>query len=69
MPTFRINHLRIPNGVPNEEGLEYLELVESTFLPYGGKWLAFGDYDEALEGAWPGSIVLMAFPDREAAMA
>ena len=56
MPTFLINHLRIPN-------------VEATFLPYGGKWLAFGDHDALLEGAWPGSVVLMAFPDREAAMA
>ena len=67
MTTYLINHLRIPNDVPNEEGLEYLEKVEATFRPYGGKWLVLGEHDEALEGAWPGAVVLMEFPDREAA--
>jgi hypothetical protein len=28
-----------------------------------------GQHDEVLEGAWPGSVVLMEFPDREAAHA
>jgi uncharacterized protein (DUF1330 family) len=67
MATYLINHLRIPNDVPNSEGLDYLEQVEATFEPYGGKWLALGARDEVLEGAWPGSVVLMEFPDREAA--
>jgi hypothetical protein len=40
MTTYLINHLRIPNGVPNAEALEYLEKVEATLLPYAGKWLA-----------------------------
>jgi len=39
MTTYLINHLRIPNEVPNDGGLEYLEQVEATFQPYGGKWL------------------------------
>jgi reactive intermediate/imine deaminase len=69
MATYLINHLRIPNEVPNQGGLEYLEKVEATFQPYGGKWLVLGQHDEVLEGAWPGSVVLMEFPDREAANA
>jgi len=28
-----------------------------------------GQHDEVLEGAWPGSVVLMEFPDRDAAKA
>ncbi|MFC9919002.1 DUF1330 domain-containing protein [Agromyces binzhouensis] len=68
MSTYLINHLRIPGGVPNEYGLRYLEQVEATVAPYGGKWLAQGDPD-AVEGAWPGSVVLMEFPDRDAARA
>jgi uncharacterized protein (DUF1330 family) len=67
MATYLINHLRIPGDVPNGAGLEYLEKVEATFAPYGGKWLVLGQHDEVLEGAWPGSVVLMEFPDRGAA--
>jgi reactive intermediate/imine deaminase len=69
MATYLINHLRIPNEIPNAEGLEYLEKVEATFQRYGGKWLVLGQHDEVLEGAWPGSVVVMEFPDRESANA
>ncbi|MBL1093324.1 MULTISPECIES: DUF1330 domain-containing protein [Streptomyces] len=66
MSTYLINHLRIPGDVPNEEGLSYLEQVEATVKPYGGKWLANGEVT-VVEGAWPGLVVLMEFPDRTAA--
>jgi uncharacterized protein (DUF1330 family) len=68
MPTYLINHLRIPGDVPNAEALAYLEQVEATVEPHGGKWLAQGPA-EVIEGAWPGSIVLMEFPSRGAARA
>ena len=61
MSTYLINHLRIPSGVPNEEGLSYVERVEGTAKTYGGRWLAQGDV-QVVEGAWPGSVVLMEFP-------
>jgi uncharacterized protein (DUF1330 family) len=68
MKTYLINHLRIPGGVPNSEGLTYLEKVEATTSPYGGKWLAQGAGD-VIEGAWPGAVVLIEFPNRQAATA
>ncbi|MFC7787854.1 DUF1330 domain-containing protein [Microbacterium sp. MAHUQ-60] len=68
MSTYLINHLRIPGGIPNEQGLRYLEQVEATVAPFGGTWLAQGEPD-VVEGAWPGSVVLMEFPDRAAALA
>ena len=68
MKTYLINHLRIPGDVPNRDGLTYLERVEDTVAPYGGKWLAQGAPD-VVEGAWPGGVVLMEFPSREAALA
>ena len=40
LSSYLINHLRIPGGVPNEEGLSYLEQVQSTVKAYGGRWLA-----------------------------
>ena len=66
MTTYLINHLRIPGDIPNNDGLSYLEAVEATVAPFGGKWLAQGPVD-VVEGAWPGSVVLMEFPSREAA--
>jgi uncharacterized protein (DUF1330 family) len=67
MSTYLINHLRIPNHIPRPEGLAYLEQVEATFAPYGGKWLVLDADVNVLEGAWPGSVVLMEFPDMDAA--
>jgi uncharacterized protein (DUF1330 family) len=67
MSTYLINHLRIPSGIPKPENLEYLEKVEATFTPYGGCWLALDGQVEAVEGAWPGSVVLMEFPDMSTA--
>lgn len=61
MSVYLINYLRIPGGVPNEHGLSYLEQVESTVKRYGGKWLAQGEA-KVVEGAWPGSVVLMECP-------
>jgi uncharacterized protein (DUF1330 family) len=46
-----------------------VENVEATFKPYGGRWLALDAPVEVREGAWPGSVVLMEFPDRETARA
>jgi uncharacterized protein (DUF1330 family) len=66
MPTYLVNHLRIPGDVPDSDGLDYLDQVEATVAPYGGKWLAQGPGD-VVEGAWPGAVVLMEFPTREAA--
>ena len=68
MATYLINHLRIPGDVPNSAALSYLEQVEATVAPHGGKWLAQGPVD-VVEGAWPGAVVLMQFPNREAANA
>ena len=67
MKTYLINHLRIPGDIPNSNGLDYLDSVEATVAPFGGKWLAQGPGD-VLEGAWPGSVVLIEFPDRQSAM-
>jgi uncharacterized protein (DUF1330 family) len=67
MTTYLINHLRIPGGVPTEDGLAYLEQVEATVAPYGGRWLAIDAQVQVVEGAWPGSVVLMEFPDMTSA--
>jgi uncharacterized protein (DUF1330 family) len=69
MTVYLINHLRVPQGVPKPDNLRYLEHVERTFEPYGGRWLVLDAPVEVLEGTWPGSAVLMEFPDMETAKA
>lgn len=67
MTAYLVNHMRIPNGVPKPDALVYLESVEATFRPYGGRWLVLDAQVEVMEGEWPGSVVLMEFPDMKAA--
>jgi uncharacterized protein (DUF1330 family) len=67
MPTYLINHLRIPNGIPKPDSVRYLQRVEETFEPYGGRWLVLDAQVEVMEGAWPGAVVLMEFPDMQTA--
>jgi len=70
MTVYLINHLRVPQGgIPKPDNLAYLEQVEGTFEPYGGRWLVLDAPVEVLEGAWPGSAVLMEFPDMGTAKA
>lgn len=66
MATYLITHLRIPGGIPNEQGLAYLDQVEATMTPFGGSYIAQGVPAAILEGAWDGSVVLIQFPDRAA---
>ena len=56
MTTHLVDHLRTPNGVPEPEGLRYLESVEATFTPYGARWLVLDAPVVLLEGTWPGSV-------------
>lgn len=62
MTTYLINHLRQP-GVIHSEVLEYLDQVQSTLEPFGGKFLVQGGEMEILEGAWAESIIIVSFPD------
>jgi uncharacterized protein (DUF1330 family) len=47
----------------------YLERIDATLLPYGGRFLVHGDPVEVIEGDWPGHLIIIAFPDRARAKA
>jgi uncharacterized protein (DUF1330 family) len=49
--------------------VRYLEAVEATFAPFGGRLLVHGGVQETLEGECPGELVIVGFPDRERARA
>jgi len=61
MNAYGIAHLR-PTAAPTEEVLEYLERIQATLDPFGGKFLVHGAGAEVLEGEWPGALVMIGFP-------
>lgn len=49
--------------------VEYLERIDATLEPFGGRFLIHGARATELEGRWRGTLVVIAFPDREKARA
>jgi uncharacterized protein (DUF1330 family) len=47
--------------------VEYLERIDATLAPYGGRFLVHGARPRVLEGADPGAVVVLRFPDRASA--
>lgn len=62
---YAIAHLRTPQI--NDDVLEYLDRIQSTLDPFGGQFLVHGPDVEVREGTWPGTVVVIQFPDAEAA--
>ncbi|WP_326569581.1 DUF1330 domain-containing protein [Amycolatopsis rhabdoformis] len=66
MTAYAIAHLRQPGVIHPEVG-EYLRRIQSTLDPFGGRFLVHGAQAQVLEGVWPGPIVVVGFPDLDAA--
>jgi uncharacterized protein (DUF1330 family) len=47
----------------------YLEAIDATLAPFGGKFVIHGGDKEQLEGAWQGDLIVIGFPDRTSARA
>jgi uncharacterized protein (DUF1330 family) len=67
MTAYAIAHLRTPTI--NDEVLEYIERIQATLTPYGGRFLVHGAEVQVLEGEWPGTVVVVEFPGLAAAHA
>ncbi|MFC7548652.1 DUF1330 domain-containing protein [Plantactinospora sp. GCM10030261] len=67
MAGYAIAHLRTPTG--NDEVFEYLERIQATLDPFNGRFLVHGGTVDVLEGTWPGTIVIIEFPDTDSAHA
>lgn len=67
MTAYALAHLH--TSAINEDVLAYLERIQATLDPFGGTFLAHGPEVEVREGDWPGTVVLLAFPDRAAVSA
>jgi uncharacterized protein (DUF1330 family) len=44
--------------------VEYLERIDATLAPYGGRFIVHGARASMLEGTDPGTMVIIVFPDR-----
>ncbi|WP_026204128.1 DUF1330 domain-containing protein [Actinomycetospora chiangmaiensis] len=53
----------------NDEILDYLRRIQATLDPYAGRFLVHGATPEVLEGPFDGVMVLIGFPDLDAARA
>ena len=49
------------------EIVTYLEAIDATLAPFGGRFVIHGGPREALEGACDKDLIVIAFPDRAAA--
>ena len=62
MPSYAIGILNdVRMGLPI---VEYLERIDATLTPFGGAFIVHGSMPTILEGADPGVIVIIEFPDR-----
>jgi uncharacterized protein (DUF1330 family) len=67
MPAYAIGHFRkIAMGPPI---VEYLERIDATLAPFGGRFLVHGAQPAVKEGEFPSHIVIIQFPDRAKAEA
>jgi uncharacterized protein (DUF1330 family) len=67
VPAYGLAHLRSRRHHPDV--LEYLRRIQDTLDPFQGRFVAHGPPAEVLEGSWPGSVVLIGFPDLDTARA
>jgi uncharacterized protein (DUF1330 family) len=65
MAAYALAHLRTPHI--NAEVLEYIEQIQATLDPFGGRFIVHGATVEVIEGSWPGTVVILEFPDADAA--
>ncbi|MEV1024375.1 DUF1330 domain-containing protein [Streptomyces sp. NPDC050264] len=62
MTAYAIAVLR-PTAPLHPDVLEYIERVQGTFAPFGGRFLSHGKKSEWVEGEPFGDLVMVEFPD------
>jgi uncharacterized protein (DUF1330 family) len=67
MSAYAVAHLRRVTMGPAI--VEYLQRIDATLAPFDGRFLVHGGEVEVLEGAWPGDLIIIEFPDRDRARA
>lgn len=67
MSAYAVAHMReVTMGPPV---VEYLERIDATLAPFGGRFIVHGGEVEVLEGGWPGFLIVIEFPGIDRARA
>ncbi|MGI5481012.1 DUF1330 domain-containing protein [Streptomyces lavendofoliae] len=65
MTAYALGNLR-PPAVLDDEVLSYMERIQATLDPYGGRFLVHGaPAREVREGAWDAALVIIGFPSMD----
>jgi len=67
MPAYAVAHMRQVTMGPAV--VEYLQRIDATLAPFGGRFIVHGGEVEVLEGSWPGHLIVIEFADRGRASA
>ncbi|MFF0453383.1 DUF1330 domain-containing protein [Nocardia africana] len=67
MPAYAIAHLHDVDV--NAEIVEYLRRIDGTLAPFGGKFIVHGGRQMVAEGPADGVMIVIEFPDYDAARA
>ncbi|QGZ57313.1 DUF1330 domain-containing protein [Paraburkholderia acidiphila] len=67
MTAYAIAHLRDVEPCPAI--VEYLEKIDATLAPFGGRFIIHGGPVERLEGKFSGDLIMIEFASRELARA
>ena len=67
MSAYAVAHMRQVTMGPAV--VEYLQRIDATLAPFGGRFIVHGGEVEVVEGSWPGFLIVIEFPDRGRASA
>ncbi|WP_227980021.1 DUF1330 domain-containing protein [Nocardia spumae] len=67
MPAYAVAHLYDVDV--NAEIVEYLRRIDGTLAPFGGKFIVHGGRQMAADGPRDGNVIVIEFPDYDAAQA
>jgi uncharacterized protein (DUF1330 family) len=52
-----LSNVRMGAGI-----VEYLERIDATLAPFDGHFIVHGGVPEHVEGEWPGTLIVIEFP-------
>lgn len=65
MKAYAVAHLS--NVTMGPAIVEYVERIDATLQPFGGRYIIHGGGAEVREGNWSGDLIVIEFPDRDQA--
>ncbi|MGX5845853.1 DUF1330 domain-containing protein [Mesorhizobium sp. PL10] len=63
MTAYAVAHMRQVTMGP--QIVEYLQKIDATLAPFGGRYLVHGGELDVIENDWSGHLIIIEFPDKE----